>query len=184
MRLNLPTKLTILRLLMIPGIAVLLCFPDRWPNFFAALLFFLAALTDLLDGILARRRDCVTPLGKLLDPMSDKLLVLTTLVFLLSLGRVSAWAVALILGREMAVTTLRAIAASDGLIIGASWMGKVKNLFQLSSTNLLILHHPYFSLDVHRIGTYLLWIAVVLTVLSGIDYFRRFYTVGVDRGHP
>lgn len=181
---NLPTKLTLMRLLAIPVIAVLLSTPDKWPNFAAAVLFFLAALTDLFDGIIARRRNCVTPLGKLLDPMSDKLLVLTALVFLLALHRVPAWAVAVILGREVAVTTLRAVAASEGMVIAASWPGKIKNLFQLSSTNLLILHHPYFSLDVHRIGTYLLLVAVVLTVVSGIDYFRRFRFSASDRGRP
>jgi len=182
--LNFPTQLTLMRLLAIPVIALLLSFPDRWPNFFAALLFFLAALTDLFDGFLARRRNCVTPLGKLLDPMSDKLLVLTALIFLLSLDRVPAWAVAVILGREVAVTTLRAVAAAEGMVIAASWPGKIKNLFQLSSTNLLILHHPYFSLDVHRIGSYLLLVAVVLTVVSGVDYFRRFRFSTSDRGRP
>lgn len=181
---NLPTKLTLVRFFLIPVIALLLSSPDKGQNFWAALLFFFAALTDLLDGLLARRRNCVTFLGKLLDPMSDKLLVLTALVFLLPLDRVPAWAVAVMLGREVVVTTLRAVAAAEGIVIAASWSGKMKTFFQLSSTNLLILHYPYFSLDIHRIGTYLLLVAVVLTVISGVDYFIKFRFSTLDRGRP
>ncbi len=171
---NLSNKLTLFRIAAIPVVALLLLSPQRLPNFVAAALFLLAAITDSLDGYLARRRGTVTSLGKLLDPMADKLLVVTALIFLLPLGRVPAWAVAVIVARELAITTLRGIAASQGVIIAASALGKVKNFFQVASTNLLILHHPYFSIDVHRLGTYILWIAVLLTVISGIDYLRRY----------
>lgn len=171
---NLSNKLTLFRMAAVPVVALLLLSPHRGPNFFAALLFLLAATTDAVDGYLARRNGIVTSVGKLLDPVADKLLVTTALIFLLPLGRVPAWAVAVIVGRELVITTLRAMAASQGVIVPASALGKLKNVFQIASTSLLILHHPYLSIDVHRLGTSLLWVAVALTVLSGLDYLRRY----------
>ncbi len=171
---NLSNKLTLFRIGVIPVVALLLLSPGRAPNFVAAALFLVAAITDTLDGYLARRRGTVTPLGKLLDPMADKLLLVTALIFLIPLGRVPTWAVAVIVARELAITTLRGIAASRGVIIAASWLGKVKNLLQLAAANLLILHHPYFSIDPHRLGTYVLYLALFFTVWSGLDYLWRY----------
>ncbi|MBW2039624.1 MAG: CDP-diacylglycerol--glycerol-3-phosphate 3-phosphatidyltransferase [Deltaproteobacteria bacterium] len=171
---NLSNTLTLFRIGAIPLVVLFLLFPGKGASFTAALIFLLAAISDGLDGYMARRRNTVTNLGKLLDPLADKLLVCTALIMLISLERVCAWIVAVIIGREMAVTTLRGVAGAEGVIISASRLGKMKNLSQLSATNLLILHYPYFSLDVHWLGTLLLWLALVLTIWSGLDYFARF----------
>jgi len=171
---NLSNKLTLFRIGAIPGIAVLLQWPGKVCSFFAALLFLLAAISDSLDGYLARKRGTVTVIGKLIDPLADKLLVLISLIFLIPLGRVAPWIVALIIAREMAVTTLRAVAASQGVIIAASPLGKAKSFLQLASTNLLILHYPYFSLNIHLIGYYLIYGALVVTLISGAHYFLRY----------
>jgi CDP-diacylglycerol--glycerol-3-phosphate 3-phosphatidyltransferase len=172
---NLSNKLTLFRIGAIPLIAILLIFfPERWPSFAAAVIFLLAAISDALDGYWARRRNTVSNVGKLLDPLADKLLVCTALILLIPLGRVEAWIVAVIIGREMAVTTLRGVAGSEGVVIAANRLGKFKNLAQLSATNVLILHYDYFSLKIHLLGTILIWIALVLTVWSGIHYFVRY----------
>ncbi|MCJ7664219.1 MAG: CDP-diacylglycerol--glycerol-3-phosphate 3-phosphatidyltransferase [Desulfobacterales bacterium] len=172
---NLSNNLTLFRIGAIPIVALLLLlFPDRWPSFVAAFIFLLGAISDGLDGYLARRRNTVSNVGKLLDPLADKLLVCTALILLIPLGRVSAWIVAVIIGREMVVTTLRGVAAAEGVVIAANWSGKLKALVQLIATNLLILHYPYFSLDIHLIGTILIWIALVLTIWSGFDFIIRY----------
>jgi CDP-diacylglycerol--glycerol-3-phosphate 3-phosphatidyltransferase len=172
---NLSNKLTLFRIGAIPVVALLLLlFPGRWTSFAAAVIFLLAAISDGLDGYIARRRNTVSNTGKLLDPLADKLLVCTALIVLIPLGRVSAWIVAVIIGREMAVTTLRGVAGAEGVVISASRLGKFKNLAQLSATNILILHYPYFSLNIHLLGTILIWIALVLTIWSGVDYFARY----------
>jgi CDP-diacylglycerol--glycerol-3-phosphate 3-phosphatidyltransferase len=172
---NLSNKLTLFRIGAIPLVVILLIFfPGRWTSFAAAVIFLLAAISDALDGHLARRRNTVSNVGKLLDPLADKLLVCTALIILIPLGRVSAWIVAVILAREMAVTTLRGVAGAEGIVIAASRLGKFKNLAQLSATNILILHYPYFSLNIHLLGTILIWIALVLTIWSGVDYFARY----------
>jgi len=172
---NLSNNLTLFRIGAIPVVALLLLFfPERWPSFVAAFIFLLGAVTDGLDGYLARRRNTVSNVGKLLDPLADKLLVCTALIMLIPLGRVSAWIVAVIIGREMVVTTLRGVAGSEGVIIAANWSGKLKAFVQLAATNLLILHYPYFALDIHLIGTILIWIALALTIWSGVDHIIRY----------
>jgi len=172
---NASNSLTLFRLGSIPLIALLLLFfPGRWPSFVAAFIFFLAALSDGFDGYLARRWNTVSNVGKLLDPLADKLLVCTALIMLIPLGRVEAWIVAVIIAREMAVTTLRGIAGAKGVVIAASQLGKKKALAQLVATNILILHYRYFFIDTHWLGTILIWIALVMTLWSGIDYFVRY----------
>jgi len=172
---NLPNVLTILRIMAIPIIVLLLFFPGKVPSFVAALIFLFAAITDGLDGYIARRQKIVTTLGKFLDPLADKLLVITSLIMLIHLGRVPAWIVAIIAGREMAVTGLRAIAINEGIIISASQWGKYKTLLQFIATTILICHYPYYSIDFHNVGMIFLWAALVLTVWSGLDYFRGFF---------
>ena len=174
---NLSNKLTLFRIGAIPLIAILLIFfPERWPSFAAAVIFLLAAISDALDGYWARRRNTVSNVGKLLDPLADKLLVCTALILLIPLARVEAWIVAVIIAREMAVTTLRGVAGAEGLVIAASRLGKFKNLAQLSATNILILHYDYFFLKIHLLGKILIWIALVLTIWSGVVYFVRYLT--------
>jgi len=172
---NLSNSLTLFRIGSIPLIALLLLFfPGRWPSFAAAVIFFLAALSDGFDGYFARRMNTVSNVGKLLDPLADKLLVCTTLIMLIPLGRVSAWIVAVIIAREMAVTTLRGMAGAKGVVIAASWLGKKKALAQLISTNILILHYRYFFIDAHWLGSILIWVALAMTIWSGVDYFVRY----------
>jgi CDP-diacylglycerol--glycerol-3-phosphate 3-phosphatidyltransferase len=174
---TLANYLTLFRIAAIPLVAILLLsYPDpgRWPNFAAAFIFFLGAISDGFDGYLARRRNTVSNMGKLLDPLADKLMVGTALILLIPLGWVSAWIVAVIIGRDLAVTTLRGVAGAQGVVIAANRLGKLKTLAQLSATNLLILHHPYFSIPIHQLGTLLLWVALGLTIWSGVDYFARY----------
>jgi CDP-diacylglycerol--glycerol-3-phosphate 3-phosphatidyltransferase len=172
---NLSNKLTLFRIGAIPVVALLLLFfPERWPSFIAAFIFMLAAISDGLDGYLARRGNTVSNAGKLLDPLADKLLVCTSLIMLIPLGRVSAWIVAVIVAREMVVTTLRGVAGAEGVVIAASRLGKFKAFVQLVGTNLLILHYSYLSLDIHLMGTIMIWIALVLTVWSGVDHIFRY----------
>ncbi len=176
--------LTAFRLLIIPVIMVMLTYETPFINFVTALLFLIATLTDIVDGYIARKYDLVTNLGKLLDPLADKLLVLTALIMLIPLGRVPAWIVALIVLRETGVTSLRAVAANEGIVIAASSLGKHKNLFQVIATIGLIMHHTYpltkvnnvpISLNFHASGLLVMWIALFLTLWSGIDYFVKFY---------
>ena len=172
---NLPNALTILRIMAIPVIVLLLFSPARVASFVASIIFLLAAITDGLDGYIARRQNIETSLGKFLDPLADKLLVITSLIMLIHLGRVPAWIVAIIAGREMAVTGLRAIAINEGIVISASQLGKYKTLLQVIATTILICHYPYYSIDFHNLGMIFLWAALVLTVWSGLDYFRGFF---------
>jgi CDP-diacylglycerol--glycerol-3-phosphate 3-phosphatidyltransferase len=172
---NLPNALTIMRIMAIPIIVLLLFSPGKVTSFVAALVFLFAAITDGLDGYIARRQNIVTTLGKFLDPMADKLLVITSLIMLIHLGRVPAWIVAVIAGREMAVTGLRAIAINEGIVISASPLGKYKMLLQVIATTNLICHYSYYSIDFHNVGMIFLWAALILTVWSGLDYFRGFF---------
>ena len=175
--LNLPNSLTFLRLLSVPFVVVCLYFPGRWGSFLAAFLFGAAFTTDFLDGFFARKYQAVTILGKLLDPVADKILVSVTLIALVSLGRVHAWMVMLLIAREIAVTGLRGIAAMEGLVIQASALGKYKTVFQAVAVAVLSLHYEYFEIDFHTVGLSLFWIALIFTLWSGWDYFRRFRAV-------
>jgi CDP-diacylglycerol--glycerol-3-phosphate 3-phosphatidyltransferase len=139
-----------------------------------ALLFLGAAVTDTLDGYLARRRGMVTTLGKFLDPLADKLLIVTTLIALIPTREIPAWMVIIIVGREIAITGLRGIAVSQDLIISASTLGKYKTVFEVASIFFLILDGSYFFINFRPIGLVLLWVALGIAVISGVDYFRRY----------
>jgi len=164
-----------MRIAVIPVIVCLLFFPGKVPSFLAAFLYLLAALTDIVDGYLARKMKIVTRLGRFLDPLADKLLLTSALIMLIGLHRAPTWIVTLIIGREIAVTGLRGIAATENIIISASRLGKYKALSQSIAANLLILHYDYFSLPIHLIGMVFLWIALAMTLWSGVDYFCRFF---------
>lgn len=174
---NLPNIITALRLACIPLVLICLCFPGRWGSFLAALFFAFAAVTDLLDGFVARRYGAVTSLGKFLDPLADKILICLTMIMLIPLARIPVWIVIVIVAREMAVTGLRAVAVTEGLIIQASVLGKYKTAFQSVAVTGLCLHYSYFGVDPHLIGILFLWGALILTLWSGWDYFRKFYQV-------
>jgi CDP-diacylglycerol--glycerol-3-phosphate 3-phosphatidyltransferase len=142
--LNLPNILTLARIAAIPLVVILLLFDTRATSFWAAAIFGAAAMTDWLDGWLARKWQVVTVLGKFLDPLADKLIVMAALIMLIPLGRVPAWAVFLILAREMVVTGLRSIASSEGIVISASDLGKYKTIFQMTAIPGLLLHYDYY----------------------------------------
>jgi CDP-diacylglycerol---glycerol-3-phosphate 3-phosphatidyltransferase len=175
--LNLPNALSLLRLSAIPVVLVCLAFPGRMGSFLAALFFSIAFITDFLDGYLARKHGTVTALGKFLDPLADKILVCMTLIMLIPLGRAPAWIVVIIVAREIAVTGLRSAAVTEGIVIQANKLGKYKTFFQALATIALCLHYEYLGVDLHVVGTALLWFALILTILSGWSYFRAFYGV-------
>ncbi|PQP35560.1 CDP-diacylglycerol--glycerol-3-phosphate 3-phosphatidyltransferase [Desulfobacteraceae bacterium SEEP-SAG9] len=169
-----PNSLTLYRALSVPAVVVLLLFPNRMCTFIAAMVFSAAAITDYLDGYLARRRGLVTTFGKVMDPVADKLLVSSAFIMLASLGWVPAWMVCIIIGRELAVTGLRNIIAEKKEDVSASNLGKYKTGFQIAAIIPLLIHYPYFGIDLHAIGTFFLWGALVFTIWSGVDYFIRF----------
>lgn len=164
--LNVPNVLTVLRMLAVPVLVVALLGETPDGDVIAAIVFALAALTDGLDGYIARRRREVTTFGKLMDPLADKLLVVAALVALVSLDRLAAWVAMVIIARELAVTGLRSVAAEQGVVIAASWLGKAKTLLQVTAIICLIAFDPSpVWVDV------LLYLAVAATLISGADYF-------------
>jgi CDP-diacylglycerol--glycerol-3-phosphate 3-phosphatidyltransferase len=174
---NLPNSLTLFRVACIPVIVILLFFPHKAISFLAALVFGLASISDLLDGFLARRQQLVTTFGKFLDPLADKLIVSAALIMLIHLGRAPAWMVVVIVGRELAITGLRSMAVSEGKVISADELGKKKMVFQIVAILGLLLHYEYFGINLHAVGMFFLWLAVILTLWSGFNYFRRFWDV-------
>jgi len=185
--LNIPNILTMMRIAAIPLLAALLMSPSKSSGFWAAAVFAIASITDWLDGYLARRMGIVTVFGKFLDPIADKLIVMAAMVMILPFGRVPAWMVLVILGREMIITGLRGIASSEGIVIQASDLGKFKTIFQIVAILGLVLHydynwffgiaHPLLTVNMHNIGMFYLWIATILTIWSGVDYLARFIRV-------
>ncbi|MGD2186358.1 MAG: CDP-diacylglycerol--glycerol-3-phosphate 3-phosphatidyltransferase [Desulfobacterales bacterium] len=168
-----PNILTLFRIAVVPIIIILLLFPNPICTFIAALLFSAAAITDYLDGFYARKKGLVTTLGKIMDPVADKLLVSSAFIMLTSLGWVPAWMACAIIGRELAVTGLRNIIAEKGEDVSASKLGKYKTGFQIAAIIPLMIHYPFFGLNVQVIGALFLWGALVFTVWSGADYFIR-----------
>lgn len=138
-----------------------------------AILFILAAATDWLDGYIARKQNLVSNFGKFLDPLADKLLVTAALLSLIEIGILPAWMAIVILSREFAVTGMRLVAASDGQVIAASGIAKWKTVFQMAALAILLLHNVPFETWNIPLGMILMWIAVLLTIISGIDYFVK-----------
>jgi len=174
---NLPITLTVVRIVLVPLIVVSLISSSRVHVLIAALIFIIASLTDWLDGVLARRRNQVTTLGTLLDPVADKLLVTAALISLVQIEMVAAWIALVIIGREFAVTGLRGVAISVGIVVPASPLGKYKTVSQYLAITLLILEKgvPAEYAPFHWVSLVVLWIAMGLTVISGIEYFYRFF---------
>jgi CDP-diacylglycerol--glycerol-3-phosphate 3-phosphatidyltransferase len=179
--LNLPNALTVLRIFLVPVLVVVLLTRAEGGLFLGAGIFGLAVLTDYLDGYFARRRNQITRLGILLDPIADKLLTAAAFLSLVEMGLVHAWMVMIILGRELAVTGLRNVAAGRGVLIPASPLGKGKMVSQVTAIFMLLLSRPFPVLGVP--AQLVLWVVVGLTVLSGVDYFWRFGR-GILRGSP
>jgi CDP-diacylglycerol--glycerol-3-phosphate 3-phosphatidyltransferase len=172
---NLPIGLTITRIVAVPLLIVFLISSSRVHALIAAGIFTAAAVTDWADGFVARRRNEVTTVGTLLDPIADKLLVAAALVSLLQIDRVEAWVVVVIIGRELLVTGLRAVAASVGVIVPASRLAKWKTVTQYVAITMLIVEKGFGSPGFHVAATIVLWGALVFTIVSAVDYFYRFF---------
>ena len=202
-KMNLPNKITLIRVILLPLIIIIpilakinsynnflaknIIIPGvleaeyniTWCNVIVLIIFVTAAITDAIDGHIARSRKLVTDFGKFLDPLADKLLVTSAMLVLLEEGRLWGWVVAIILAREFAVTGLRSIAASKGKVIAASMYGKVKTTFQMIMIILLLINNFPFSIIYIHTGIYIpmdkiiIVVATLLTIISGVDYFIK-----------
>lgn len=189
---NIPNKITLSRIFLIPIFILLLSIPFSWgewnigettlpiAHFVAALVFAFAASTDWLDGYYARKYNLITNLGKFLDPLADKLLVSAALILLVELDLAAAWIVILIISREFAVTGMRLVAAGEGIVLAASNMGKLKTVTQILAILLLLLHNYPFAYLGFPFATIVLYLAMIITVISGCDYFIKNWHVMRD----
>ena len=190
--LNAPNLMTLARIALIPVFLYLLSYENRRNSFLAAAVYAVCALTDWFDGWLARISNKVTTLGKFLDPLADKVIVVSALVMLVRLGRVPVWVVVVIITREFLISGVRTIAATEGLVIPASQGGKWKTSLQLCGIICLMLHYHYaidygfgtLVTDFQTVGSMLLYLSLVPLIASAIDYVRAFYTLdtGEQRG--
>jgi len=180
--LNAPNAITLARIAMIPVFLWFTFHESRVDSFVAAVIYAVTGTTDFLDGWIARKKGLVTLIGKFLDPLADKLVVMAALVMLVHLGRVAAWVVIVVMAREFIVTGLRSIAMSEGLVIAAGQEGKSKTAFQVAAITFLLLHYRYridaiffsFDLDANRVGTWLLFVSLFFSVWSAWNYFGAF----------
>lgn len=180
---NAPNAITAIRIAMIPVILGFTYYEGRVNSFIAAILFAVTGATDFLDGWMARRTGQVTVIGKFLDPLADKLIVMSVLIMLVHLGRVPAWLVILILAREFMVTGLRTMAMAEGIVISAGQEGKYKTSIQIAAIAFLLLHYRYrvdflaFEVDVDAnvVGTWLLYLSVAFSLWSAWVYIRDFF---------
>jgi CDP-diacylglycerol--glycerol-3-phosphate 3-phosphatidyltransferase len=184
---NLPNLVTMGRVVLIPFV---LFFIDNFSplrSFIASLLYLVAAAGDALDGYLARSRGQVSMLGKFLDPLADKLIVTAVLVYMVWLGRAAPWVVVVLIARDLAITGLRSIASAQGLVIAASDSGKIKTAFQLIAIMMLLIYFRYpvlgtsITLDYFRVGTWVLYISMVVSLFSGAQYMRDFLSVALQK---
>jgi CDP-diacylglycerol--glycerol-3-phosphate 3-phosphatidyltransferase len=175
-----PNVVTLFRIGTVPLLIYLLLYTGPLASGLAAGVFFLATISDFLDGYIARNYGSTTTLGKFLDPMADKIVVAAALIMLAGMTRtprVPAWVVFVLIAREIAVTGLRAIAAAEGIVVQAEELGKYKMVLQAIAIHGLLVHYTYFHLDFFAGGMFVLWIATVVTVWSGVDYYLRVLTM-------
>ncbi|MGM8211688.1 CDP-diacylglycerol--glycerol-3-phosphate 3-phosphatidyltransferase [Virgibacillus sp. W0430] len=189
---NIPNKITLSRIFLIPIFIVILSIPFDWgtweignrelpiTHFAAALLFIIASSTDWLDGYYARKYNLITNLGKFLDPLADKLLVSAAFILLVQLELAPAWLVILIISREFAVTGLRLVASGEGIVLAASPLGKIKTVSQIIAITLMLLHNFPFAYINIPLDIFMLYIALLFTVVSGFDYFYKNWHVMRD----
>jgi CDP-diacylglycerol--glycerol-3-phosphate 3-phosphatidyltransferase len=183
---TLPNLLSFFRIGIIPVLVYLLTFTDRVSATLAALLFLIASITDYFDGYLARRNRSVSDLGKILDPLADKLMVASALIMLAAMDRpgqpsVPAWLVVVIIARESAVTLIRGIALSEGIVMHAETLGKYKFILQAFAVVGLLLHYPYWGMDFYVAGIYFLALSAAVAVWSGIGYHLQFFRLRQTR---
>ena len=186
---NAPNAITLTRIAMIPVFLWFTYHESRVDSFIACLVYAVTSATDFLDGWIARKKGLVTLIGKFLDPLADKLVVMAALVMLVHLGRVGAWVVILIMAREFIITGLRSIAVGEGIVIAAGQEGKYKTAFQLAGISFLLLHYTYpvdwifvsFDLDANKVGAWLLYISLVFSIVSAVIYIRDFVRAAYTR---
>ncbi|QGG46922.1 CDP-diacylglycerol--glycerol-3-phosphate 3-phosphatidyltransferase [Heliorestis convoluta] len=171
---NLANKVTLTRILFVPLFMIILLIPEiPYRQYLAAVVFIIAAATDGLDGYIARSRKQITRLGQFMDPLADKLLVSAALISLVELGKISAWIAVIIIGREFAVTGLRAILAAEGQTVAASNLGKLKTVFQIITVVVILIDEALSIVIPLPISQVILYLAVIFTIWSGVDYFRK-----------
>lgn len=191
---TIPNVLSLFRIALVPVLVYLLYDAGPLAGAVAAGLFILGSLSDYYDGYLARKYGIVTTFGTFLDPLADKLLVVSVLIMLVAMPcpaalapcdpRAPAWVVVVIVARELAVTGLRSIASGEGIVLGAEELGKYKTIFQIFALTGLLVHYRYFFVDFHLGGMYFLWISLVLGIWSALDYHVRVYReVRTRRAH-
>ena len=173
---NLPNKLTIFRVILIPFFIVFLLVPDmpflpstEWGEWIALAIFVIASLTDMLDGKIARKYNLITDFGKFMDPLADKLLVCSAMIALIEMNRIPSWVVIIIIAREFIISGFRLIASDNGVVIAASYWGKFKTTFQMIMICLMIANFPQLQI----LTDIIMWIALILTVVSLIDYLVK-----------
>ena len=171
-----PNIVTLFRIATAPFLIWILMYTGPAASWAAVGVFFIATVSDYFDGYLARSYDAVSTVGKFLDPMADKLIVMTALIMLTGMARmphVPAWMVVVLVSREIMVTGLRAVAAAEGLIVAAEELGKYKMVLQSIAIHGLLIHYTYFHVDFFAAGMFILWIAMAVSVWSGVDYYVR-----------
>lgn len=190
---NLPNMLTLLRILAIPLVMLLIWQGEPENCVYAAWVYAVATVTDFFDGWLARRKGLVTVMGKFLDPLADKLIVMAMLIMLTALHRVPAWVVVVVLAREMTINGLRSMASIEGLVIAAGSDGKIKTALQMLGILLLVIHHPapvvLFGLktirvDFNMVGLWVLLFSVFFSLTSAVSYFRLFFRALEEKRRP
>lgn len=179
-KLNLPNKITLFRIFIVPLIIVFLIKPSPLFCFLAAAVFTVAAITDWLDGHLARATNQVTTMGKLLDPIADKILIVSVLIPLVALGRVPSWLATLLIGRDFAVSGLRTMASKQGIIIAAGKMGKYKIGFEIAAVEFLLLNWNFQFVDFQTLGMICLLTAAAFSLISAVDYFFTYLRSNPD----
>lgn len=183
-QMNLANKITLARIALVPAFIVLLYFNRYWTNIAATVIFAFTALTDLLDGHLARKHDMVTDLGKILDPVADKILVTAALVLLVELGRLGAVVVIVLIGRDLMISALRNVAASKGTVIAAGTGGKIKTVFQMIGVGCIIWKNELLGVNILLLGQIIVYISVVLSLHSGWVYFRNYAEADSQEEEP
>ena len=172
---TLPNRLSALRIACVPIVVFFLTKDEPLWGFLAALAFGIAGITDYFDGYYARLQKASTVVGKLLDPLADKFLVISSLIMLMELNRIHAFIVIILICRELAITGLRAIAAAEGIVIGASELAKWKTGAQMTAIPMLMLHETYFGLPMQLLGTIFTWVSLLISLWSAKDYLVDFF---------
>ncbi len=172
---NLPNTITLMRIGVVPFLFILLSNPGEFWSLIIAGLFVVASITDFFDGYIARKYNMITTMGKFLDPIADKIIVNSAMILMIPIGRIPAWIVAVTIVRDLIVDVIRSIASSEGIYIQASILGKQKTVTQIIAVTALMIHYSVFGINAHVVGVVVLYIALFLTIYSGVDYFIKMY---------